>query len=70
MGCERRFLWCLINDKYIGNIQYFAALFNQMDNGGRGGNVRLVEYDYSAVNLKVIPRTKALFDQIMHTASH
>ena len=32
---ERRFMVLDVSDKYIGNIQYFAALFDQMDNGGR-----------------------------------
>ncbi len=67
---ERRFMVLDVSDKYAGCMQYFTALFNQMDNGGREAMLYdLLRMDYSDVNLRVIPRTKALFDQIMHTAS-
>jgi phage/plasmid-associated DNA primase len=41
-----------------------------MDNGGREAMLYdLLEFDYSNVNLREFPRTEALLDQILHSAS-
>jgi phage/plasmid-associated DNA primase len=41
-----------------------------MDNGGREAMLYdLLQYDYSKVNLREFPRTEALLDQMLHSAS-
>jgi hypothetical protein len=48
--------------------EYFAAIINQMNNGGREALLYdLLEMDISDINLRKIPRTNALLDQIVHT---
>ena len=67
---ERRFMVLDVSDKYIQDKDYFTALFNQMDNGGREAMLYdLLEMDISDVDLRIIPRTEALLDQSFHTMS-
>jgi hypothetical protein len=67
---ERRMFVLDVNPKYQRNHGYFKKLFNQMDAGGREAMLYdLLEYDYSKVNLKEFPRTEALLDQMLRSAS-
>ena len=63
---ERRFCVLDISDKKAGDIAYFNALYHQMDNGGREAMLYdLMQVDHSKIDLRTIPRTEALFDQII-----
>ncbi len=65
---ERRYLVLQVSDKEIGNIAYFKAIQEQLDNGGNEAMLdELLHRDLSASNLRVPPRTQALSDQIYQT---
>jgi hypothetical protein len=65
---ERRFFVLDVSDKRIQDFEYFKAIINQMNNGGREALLYdLLEMNISDVNLRKIPRTNALLDQIIHT---
>jgi hypothetical protein len=67
---ERRFMVLDVSDKYIQDKEYFEAIFHQMDQGGREAMLYdLLEMDISGVDLRTIPRTGALLDQISYTMS-
>jgi hypothetical protein len=67
---DRRMFVLDVSNKYQGNHKYFKALFRQMDNGGCEAMLYdLLKYDYSDVNLREFPRTEALLDQILRSAS-
>jgi hypothetical protein len=67
---ERRFMVLDVSDKYIQDKDYFKAIFYQMDHGGREAMLYdLLETDLSGVDLRTIPRTGALLDQVVHTMS-
>ncbi len=67
---ERRFMVLDVSDKYIQDLDYFKAIFHQMNHGGREAMLYdLLETDLSGVDLRTIPRTAALLDQIIHTMS-
>jgi hypothetical protein len=64
---ERRFLVLDVSNKHKQDHQYFAAIFEQMDHGGREAML----YDLLEMNLDVdlrkIPRTSALLDQVIYS---
>lgn len=65
---ERRFFVLDVNDKHIQDHKYFAAIIDQMNNGGREALLYdLLEMDVRDDDLRKIPRTNALLDQIVHT---
>jgi phage/plasmid-associated DNA primase len=65
---ERRFFVLDVDDKYMQNKDYFKALFEQMDNGGREAMLKdLLEYELMGFDLRTFPRTKALTDQILNS---
>ncbi len=67
---ERRFMVLDVSDKYIQDKDYFKDIFHQMDHGGREAMLYdLLEMDISGVDLRTIPRTGALLDQIVFTMS-
>jgi hypothetical protein len=67
---ERRFMVLDVSDKYIQDKEYFRAIFHQMDHGGREAMLYdLLEMDINGVDLRTIPRTGALLDQMVHTMS-
>jgi hypothetical protein len=67
---DRRMFVIDVSKKYQGEHDYFKALVNQMKNGGREAMLYdLLEYDFSKMNLREFPRTEALLDQILHSAS-
>jgi hypothetical protein len=61
---ERRYCVIRVSDKYQEDEGYFVALYDWMDADGIAALLRfLQEYDYSRVNLRKVPRTKALLEQ-------
>ena len=65
---ERRFLVLDVSEKYQQDHEYFAALVEQMENGGLEAMLYdLLKRDLSGVNLRSIPRTSALLDQVLRT---
>jgi hypothetical protein len=61
---ERRFLVLDVDSKHKQDTVYFAALANQMENGGRAAMLYdLLRHDYSGVDLREAPQTKALLEQ-------
>ncbi|MCM2287116.1 MAG: DUF5906 domain-containing protein [Desulfobacula sp.] len=62
---ERRFFVTDLSTGRRKDIKYFSEIDNQMNNGGREAMLYdLQRWDYSKVDLRKIPRTPALFDQI------
>lgn len=67
---ERRFLVLDVNDSHMQHHEYFKAIISQMDNGGREGMLHdLLRHDICGCDLRTIPRTSALFDQIFKSMS-
>jgi len=67
---ERRFFVLDVADTHAQDHKYFAAIFQQMQNGGREAMLyELQQLDISKINLRVFPRTEALMDQIEHSMS-
>jgi len=67
---ERRFFVIAVSDKHIQDHEYFGAICEQMDNGGREALLHyLMNYDVSGINLRQFPQTAALREAKMLTAS-
>lgn len=67
---ERRMFVLDVNPRHQRDYEYFNKLFHQMDNGGREAMLYdLINYDCSDVNLREFPRTEALLDQMMRSAT-
>lgn len=65
---ERRFAFFDVAPDRINDRQYFKAIAYQMDNGGREAMMYdLMHWDISQVDLRTIPRTEGLLDQIVHS---
>ena len=63
---ERRFFVLDIPDSQMRNYGYFQAIADQMDNGGCEALLYdLLRLNISEINLREIPRTDALLDQII-----
>jgi hypothetical protein len=61
---ERRWAVFDIGDDHIQDRAYFAAIDEEMDNGGREALLRyLLDFDLKEVDMGVIPRTEALLEQ-------
>lgn len=64
----RRFVVMDIADSNRVDTEYFAAIRNEMDNGGIEAMLYdLLHLDLSKVNLRKAPRTTALFDQVLRS---
>jgi phage/plasmid-associated DNA primase len=62
---ERRFMVVDVSPARIGDFKYFAAIEKQMQNGGLEAFMHyLLNFDLHGINLRQIPRTLALQDQI------
>jgi hypothetical protein len=67
---ERRFVVLDISEKRIQDHEYFKAIYQQMDSGGREAVLHdLLELDIGSFDLRKIPRTQALADQKIHSMS-
>lgn len=67
---ERRFAVFDVGEGKIKNNDYFAAIDAEMNNGGREALLHhLLSFDLSKVNLRVIPNTEALLEQIIESAT-
>lgn len=62
---ERRFFALKVSEEYLDNIEYFAELIDEIENGGAEAFMyHLQNLDISKVNLRVVPRTEALFEDM------
>jgi Bifunctional DNA primase/polymerase, N-terminal/Family of unknown function (DUF5906)/Primase C terminal 1 (PriCT-1) len=60
---ERRFCIVDVGEKHLQDTEYFGAVVNQMNNGGREALLYyLMNYDVSNLNLRKFPQTKALME--------
>jgi uncharacterized protein DUF5906/TOTE conflict system primase-like protein len=60
----RRFAVIEIGDSQIRNGEYFAAIDDEMNDGGREALLHdLLQFDLSSVNLRIVPMTEALRHQ-------
>jgi hypothetical protein len=67
---ERRFAIFDVGEGKIKENAYFAAIDREMNNGGREALLHhLLRFDLSQVNLRVIPNTEALLEQIIESAT-
>ncbi len=65
---ERRFAVLDVGENSKQNHGYFAEMHAQLDNGGREALLQyLLAFDLSSVNLRQIPRTDALDDQVINS---
>src|SRR6266446_4203691 len=61
---ERRFCVLDVDPRCAQNHTYFAEMESELNNGGRERLLfDLQRFDLAAMNLRKIPRTKALLDQ-------
>lgn len=68
---ERRFACFDVPDHVLQDKSYFGPLYQQMENGGCEAMLYdLMRHDYSDIDLKTIPRTKALMDQQYNTLNN
>ena len=68
---ERRFATLDVGDAHQQDYDYFAAIDDEMNNGGREALLYhlLFEVDCSKVNLRQIPHTQALVDQKLQSVN-
>lgn len=68
---ERRYACFDVADTCIGNFDYFAEMDEELENGGREALLHdLLSFDLSTVNLRLIPKTKALLEQKIRSLDH
>jgi hypothetical protein len=61
---ERRFAVLDVGEEHMQDQPYFAAIEHEMKNGGREALLHyLLNFDLSTVDLRSIPKTRALLDQ-------
>jgi hypothetical protein len=67
---ERRFAIFDVGEAQMQNTSYFVAILDQMNSGGREALLHhLLNFDLSQVELRTIPQTSALVEQIIESAS-
>jgi hypothetical protein len=67
---ERRFAVIDVGEARKEDHPYFAAIDKEMDEGGREALLHhLLNFDLSTVDLRTIPKTEALLEQIIETAT-
>jgi hypothetical protein len=64
----RRYFVLNVGDRHMQDHRYFAAIANEMDNGGRAALLDLLlKRDLSQFNVRLVPKTKALAEQKAHS---
>ena len=64
----RRFAVLDVGEKHVGDEPYFAAIAYEMQNGGREALLHhLQQIDLCKVDLRSVPKTKALLEQKLHS---
>jgi hypothetical protein len=67
---ERRFAIFDVGEAQMQNTEYFAAILEQMNNGGREALLHhLLNLDISQENLREVPHTASLLEQIIETTT-
>ena len=67
---ERRFAVLDVGEEHMQDLQYFAAIDDEMNNGGREALLHyLLHFDLSTVDPRVIPMTAALLEQKIASAT-
>jgi hypothetical protein len=67
---ERRYCMLQVSDIHAQDTQYFAALRSEMDNGGLGAMLYdSQKMDLSTFNIRKVPYTDGLREQMLHTLS-
>jgi hypothetical protein len=67
---ERRFAIFDVGEAHMQDHDYFAAIDAEMKNGGSEALLHyLMNLDISNINLRKIPRTEALYEQIIESAT-
>jgi hypothetical protein len=62
---ERRFCVIEVSDSHVDDFAYFDEIYKEMENGGTEAMLYdLLKVDLSKVNLRKIPQTQALMNQI------
>ena len=65
---ERRYFVLQVAEDFIMDEKYFDGFFHEYENGGPAAMMYdLLDYDYSAINLRKAPMTKSLGEQIEHS---
>jgi hypothetical protein len=65
---ERRFFVLDVSEERMRDYDYFNAIAQQMESGGTEAFLfDLLRHDISTINLRDIPRTEALLDQIINS---
>jgi hypothetical protein len=64
----RRFAVLDVGEKHVGDEPYFSAIAYEMQNGGREGLLHhLQQIDLCKIDLRSVPKTKALLEQKLHS---
>lgn len=64
----RRFAVFDVGEAHLGDKPYFRAIADELDNGGRDALLDyLLNFDLSKVDLRSVPKTKALLEQKLHS---
>ena len=64
----RRFAVFDVGEAHLGDKAYFRAIADELDNGGREALLDyLLNFDLSKVDLRSVPKTKALLEQKLHS---
>jgi hypothetical protein len=64
----RRFAVFDVGEAHLGDKPYFRAIADELDNGGREALLDyLLNFDLSKVDLRSVPKTKALLEQKLHS---
>jgi len=67
---SRRWLVLNVNGSKAGNRDYFNRLMYEMNNGGRGALLHLLQNREITSDLRVAPKTEALLEQRRMSSSH
>jgi hypothetical protein len=64
----RRFAVFDVGEAHLGDKAYFKAIAHELDSGGRAALLYyLLNFDLSKVDLRSVPKTKALLEQKLHS---